>query len=418
MTRMLLVAMGSAGDVNPFVGIGLALQRRRHDVTVITNEHFRSAVEQTGLSFAPAGTDAQYAAAIDHPDFWHPTKGPAALFGLAIATMPETVERVVELNKPGETILVAPPQALGAPIAAEKLDIPFVSAFPNPLLLRSVHCPPKTPMMSIPSWIGPWGIGLLYRYLEGKLDGLLGEKVNAYRASLGLLTRRAVYRSWRDQAAQIIGMWPEWLYEPQLDWPKHANVTGFIEYDGKATVSSNGTADSDAFDLNDVDDHPIVFTCGSAMAQGSDFYAAAAESCRILDRPGILLTQHTRQLPTSLPAGVRHVCYAPLAQLLPKASALVHHGGAGTMGRGLKAGIPQVVMPLAYDQFDNLDRLQRLGVGDGVKRKGLTGRKMAVALYRLLESPAVHDRCKYYASRLRDSDPLEQTCNLIEGVLK
>ena len=88
------------------------------------------------------------------------------------------------------------------------------------------------------------------------------------------------------------------------------------------------------------------------------------------------------------------------------------------MARGLKAGIPQVVMPLAYDQFDNLDRLKRLGVGDGVERKGLTGRKMATVLRRLLESPAVSDRCKYYASRLRESDPLEPTCELIEAVLK
>ena len=131
---------------------------------------------------------------------------------------PETFERVAELHEPGETVLVAPPQALGAPIAAEKLAIPFVSAFPNPLLLRSVHRPPKTPMISIPAWVGPWGVGLFYRYLERKLDRLLGEQVNAYRASLGLLGRRFVYSSWRDQAAQIIGLWPEWLYERQPDW--------------------------------------------------------------------------------------------------------------------------------------------------------------------------------------------------------
>lgn len=417
MTRMLLVAMGSAGDVNPFMGIGLALKRRGHDVTVITNEHFRRAVEQTGLNFAPAGTDAQYAAALDHPDFWHPRKGPAALFKLAIATMPATVERVAELHEAGETVLVAPPQALGAPIAAEKLDLPFVSAFPNPLLLWSVYCPPKTPMMSIPSWVGPRGVGLLYRYLERKLDGLLGEQVNAYRASLGLLTRRLVYQSWRDQSARIIGLWPEWLYGHQPDWPEKATVTGFIEYDGTATVATATDTSDDAFDPGDFDDRPIVFTCGTAMAQGRDFYAAAAEACRILDRPGLLLTQHARQLPVSLPAGVRHVCYAPLARLLPRASALVHHGGAGTMGRGLKAGIPQVIMPLAYDQFDNLDRLKRLGVGEGVERKGLTGPKMATVLHRLLESPAVNDRCKYYASRMRESDPLAQTCELIEGVL-
>ncbi len=87
MARMLLVALGSAGDVNPFVGIGLALKERGHDVTVVTNEHFRAAVQRTGLGFASAGTEAQYAEAIDHPDFWHPKKGPPLLFRFALGKL-------------------------------------------------------------------------------------------------------------------------------------------------------------------------------------------------------------------------------------------------------------------------------------------------------------------------------------------
>jgi UDP:flavonoid glycosyltransferase YjiC (YdhE family) len=52
----------------------------------------------------------------------------------------------------------------------------------------------------------------------------------------------------------------------------------------------------------------------------------------------------------------------PLGQVLPRALALVSHGGIGTVSQALAAGIPQLVMPLGFDQFDNAARLERLGV--------------------------------------------------------
>ena len=58
--KFLLIAIGSHGDVHPFVGMGLALQRRGHDVTIATNGHFESLVRNVGLEFSELGTDEKF----------------------------------------------------------------------------------------------------------------------------------------------------------------------------------------------------------------------------------------------------------------------------------------------------------------------------------------------------------------------
>ena len=95
----------------------------------------------------------------------------------------------------------------------------------------------------------------------------------------------------------------------------------------------------------------------------ADFFEQSALACQKLGRRGILLTKFDEQIPKVLPADVIHVPYAPFSQLLPRCAAIVHHGGIGTTSQALRAGIPQVIVPLAHDQPDNASRVKKLGVG-------------------------------------------------------
>src|SRR5207245_1102827 len=79
--RVLLAPLGSHGDVHPFLGLGLALRARGHDVHVITSEAFRGLIERHGFPFAPVGTEADFEAMIHHPDMWHPGRSIRALLG-------------------------------------------------------------------------------------------------------------------------------------------------------------------------------------------------------------------------------------------------------------------------------------------------------------------------------------------------
>ena len=159
---------------------------------------------------------------------------------------------------------------------------------------------------------------------------------------------------------------------------------------------------------------PVVFTPGTMMRHSRQFFAAAVDACVRLGRRGLLLTRFRDQLPASLPAGVRHFDYVPLSQVLPRSAALVSHGGIGTLSPALAAGIPQLVMPLAFDQFDNAARRERLGVAATLLPRRFRGPAVAHELTWLLTSPAVARACRAAAARLHKDEWEDATCRAVE----
>ena len=99
--------------------------------------------------------------------------------------------------------------------------------------------------------------------------------------------------------------------------------------------------------------------------------------------------------------GMLWLPYVALRTLLPRSAALVHHGGIGTTAEALRAGVPQVIVPLAYDQFDNAARVTALGAGASVAggAAGARPRKLAAVLRRLLASEATRTGCARAAAR-------------------
>jgi rhamnosyltransferase subunit B len=105
-----------------------------------------------------------------------------------------------------------------------------------------------------------------------------------------------------------------------------------------------------------------------------------------------------------------------VGRAVPRAAAIVHHGVIGTCARALKAGIPQLVMPMAYDQHDNAYRLGRLGVAKTIERSHFTAQNVASELRQLHESQTVLERCRYYARKFEGGTALESTCDYIEAL--
>jgi UDP:flavonoid glycosyltransferase YjiC (YdhE family) len=75
-----------------------------------------------------------------------------------------------------------------------------------------------------------------------------------------------------------------------------------------------------------------------------------------------------------------HASYAPFSKIFPRAAVVIHHGGIGTCAQAMAAGVPQVVMPLAFDQFDNAARLQKLGLAVVLPAQRFTARRAAMAI--------------------------------------
>ena len=73
--KVLLPTVGSAGDIHPFLAIGIAMQARGHQVEIMSNPLFADLVHQTGLDFFPVGKVEHCEAVYRSPKLWHPVHG-------------------------------------------------------------------------------------------------------------------------------------------------------------------------------------------------------------------------------------------------------------------------------------------------------------------------------------------------------
>lgn len=422
--HVVLIAIGSSGDVHPLIGLGLALRRRGHCVTVATNDYFSPLVARTGLGFASLGTLDEYKAALNNPDVWHPARGLKAIVDHGVGELVGRVYNLLEARlASGEasgalrTVAAGTLLALGARIAQERLGLPYASVAFAPSVMRSLKAPPRLPFLP---WLRHTPLAVKAALLWGldtlAADPLLAPPVNAVRARVGLPPVRGIVRQWWYSPQLNLCLWPAKFGPAQTDWPAHSVLTGFPLWD----ESSDAPLPSDVVSfLQQSGGAPIVFTAGSAMRFGHDFFKAATGACQRLQRRGLLLTRYPEQLPAALSEGVMHAVYAPFSQLLPHAAALVHHGGIGTTAQALCVGVPQLVMPMAHDQFDNADRVRRLGVGDWLPRHRFTESNVARTLRHLLADAGVAQAARQWAlQQAQASDACDAAAQVLEVLMQ
>jgi len=158
---------------------------------------------------------------------------------------------------------------------------------------------------------------------------------------------------------------------------------------------------------------PVVLTPGSFMRQARGFFEAGLKACAALNQRAILLTPYADQVP-ALPTWARHFPYIALQRLAPRASALIHHGGIGTAAQGLRAGLPQLLAPLFFDQFDNAARLEALGAGRRLI-DARDGEEMTGALEAMLV-PQVRAQSRSLRAHFDESDPIAAVCDAVESL--
>lgn len=151
---------------------------------------------------------------------------------------------------------------------------------------------------------------------------------------------------------------PSWFAPQQPDWPKDLQLAGFPLYAHGDKIR----LPPDLERFLEAGEPPVAFAAGTANASSHAFFDASVRACLLSGRRRLPLTQDSAQIPTELPHQVAHFGYVPFTALLPRLPALVHHGGIGTTRQALLAGVPQLVRPMGFDQFDNAQRVLALGV--------------------------------------------------------
>lgn len=414
--RVLLLTLGSHGDVHPFLALALALKARGHEPLLATNPHFRAQADRAGVPFADLGQALDIAEAVRRPGAMDPMRGArVVMHDLILPHVRAVHERTLALARdfrPDAAVTHA--IVLGAHWALERSGVPVVNAALAPIAWMASRDPivfgpwrshnPRVYATRIDAWFGR-------RVMRLMLDG----KLNRLRRELGYPKGRDLLIGEFLRPGLNLGLWSPHYRAPAPGDPRGSVICGFPWFDAHHDHAHDG-AELEAFLA--AGEPPIVFTLGTAAVHLSTrFFAHAAEAARRLGRRAVLLIGRAEYADRArdLPPGVRAFTYAPFSTLLPRAAAVVHHGGIGSTAQTLRSGRPAVVCPLAHDQFDNAARAQRLGVAATLPYRRLSPERLAQALLAVMEDPETHAKARNLGERVRAEDGAAAAARALES---
>lgn len=417
--RIVLSTLGSLGDLHPVMGLALGLRARGHAVMLATSEFYRRKIEAAGLRFSAL----RPLAAPDDPQMLRRVldsrRGPEYLIrGLLLPHIGAMYTDLLTATE-GADFLISGEVVLAAPLVAEKRRLPWGAAILAPFSLFSAYDPPALPFL-------PW-MRLLTRAPPFVQRGLLeaaklltrdwDSPIAELRHSLGLKRSRHPLLLDRFSPLLNLAMFSAVLGRRQPDWPVNTVQTGFVFHDQDGHDQDGETRRQRLTAFLDGGPAPITFTLGSAavMDPGRFFEESAAAAC-LLGRRAVLLMGGNSP-PATVSNGILAIDYAPYSWVFPQSACVVHQGGVGTTAQALRAGVPQLVMPYAFDQPDNALRVKRMGVALSVSRQRYTADRAARRLDCLLSSPAYREHARQIRQRIDAEDGVSKACDAVESAM-
>nr|WP_316644522.1 glycosyltransferase [uncultured Roseateles sp.] len=371
----MLCTFGTGGDLYPFLRLAQGLRQRGRRTLLLVPRFHEARVRESGLAYLAFGTHEQSQAVLDEPDLWHERKG----FGVVWRGLLPSAQVVHDLvdalprNLPC-TVLSHP---LMVPLAAlargSRPDLRIVGAYLAPAGLRTVHDPLMMGSLPVPRWVPLSWRSALWRAIDRFwMDPDLLPGLNAARTVRGLAPVTSFLPHMQAACDASVGLFPAWYAARQPDWPP-TFVEGHFPLP-PAPAGGSLSPELETFLASGAP--PIAFTPGTGHRHAARYFADALPVLRALGRRGLFITPYADQVPQPLPPEVLWQASAPFEILLPRLAMLVHHGGIGTTAEALRAGTPQLIVPYAFDQFDNGMRVQRLGAGAVLPAARANARRM------------------------------------------
>ena len=412
--RITIFAAGSRGDIQPCITLGKGLQQAGYQVCLAAPENFADFIQKNGVGFYPVGGDVQQIMASDTGRKFMETGGANPI--RSIMAMRKLIAPVAKrmagdaydaCKETDALICLGVFSAFGKSIA-EALNIPVMNIEPTPLL--------PTKAFPAPSWPLQRNLGGVHNYLSGVamlrvIWQWYSPFVNDFRRRLGLTPFSAAHFLRRLKSTPMLSAYSPSIIPHPADWPGSVHVTGYLFLDNQPDWQP--PPELEAF--LDAGDPPVYIGFGSMSGRRPEPLAklilqALAKS----GQRGVLLTGWGGFQTGAVPENVFVLNSAPHSWLFPRMSAVIHHGGAGTTAEGLRAGVPSIIIPFAFDQSFWGARIKTLGLGvDPIAQKNLTADRLANAISIAVTNSDMKQRASSYGAAIRAEDG---TGNAIEVI--
>lgn len=413
--KITIVTVGTWGDIQPYLALGVGLQRSGDQVCMAVPPQFEREVASRGLFFSPLRYDL-YGAVLRAggqamlesgrfpaervPGLWR-ALGPLIQQGMADCLQAAEGAEVMIV-----TINTWP---LGQSVA-ERKNLPLVRAFYSP----------ATPTRAFPypdAFVEVPFEGILNRASFKLVEQVLWQ---AYRPHVNKARRTILGLPALGMGGPLTRMneqhWPVlYGFSPSIlrpaDWGEWIHVTGywFLERDREWTPPE------EVMEFLASGPPPVFVGFGSMTSSEPGKLTELVLNALARSRQrGILVSGWGGLAPATVPGWVYSVANIPYDWLLPQVALAIHHGGSGTTGAACRAGIPSIVVSHLFDQPFWGRTLAAIGVGpEPIPRSRLTADRLAAAIASVLDSKTMRARAHQLGAAIRKEDGIDRAVQVI-----
>jgi UDP:flavonoid glycosyltransferase YjiC (YdhE family) len=385
------------------LALGQVLRQRGHNVLIAAPPDFAVWVQSLGFDFAPLGLHMQQYL-IDNPAVLtgNVRRATPLLKRYFADELPPQMQKLLAICTDADA-LVWGGLALTAPSVAERLGIPALGVLYSTCMIPSgSHPPPTVRWHGLSHWINR----ALWRLHDRMAANMIGQPLNQARRQNGLdevnLHNHVLHGC--DYAIAV----DETLFPGDPTWPPNLQRANYLFLDDPEPLNP----ELDAWLQNG--EPPVYIGFGSMGGHGTQrIETLVLQAMETSGRRCLIAAGWAGLGSRTLPSGWRCVAAAPHAQLFPRMAVVVHHGGSGTTAQALRAGVPQVLLPLILDQYHHAHRLHLAGLtAKPVSMERIDAKQLSQSIEAAIAWPLAPRKAA--ATRMQQSDGATQVAKQIE----
>ena len=404
-----ILTYGSRGDVQPFLPLSLGLMKNGHSVKLAAPSRFEELVEGYGIQFFPLPGEPEDLSQRLNDVGFNFIKMVQEMMDHAVEIGLEMLQKTNEACADADLIIHTFAHVVGAHTLAREKNIPDIHVQTFPMF---------TPTGDYPNVTMP---DLKTRF-SNRLTHLVSQKITWWTSSLGFeqvrrragLPKRKLYSPFKKDPLRplmpILCAWSPSVLPPSNDWADNIHVTGYYFFDIDESYKHPVLLQN----FLDAGKPPVCISFGSMVNRDEGrIYEIVRDALKKTNNRGVVLSGWSA-VKDQASDDLVFLDAVPHDWLLPYCKMIIHHGGAGTTSSGLRAGIPNVVVPFTADQPFWGNRVQAIGAGPKpVFVNKLSVDNLTQAIFKA-DTESVRDWAQVIGQRLRSENGVQYASRLIE----
>lgn len=412
--QIVIIALGSRGDVQPYVALGKGLRAAGHAVRLMTHDAFESLVTAHGLEFWIARGNVQEVAESEE---MRALLEKGNFLAISAYTAKAAQKAAMEWATDGlaacagADLLIAGIGGLFMGLSlAEKLNLPLIQAYVTPFSPTRAFAGALLPR-PVPAWLNRLSHHTVRQIMwQGSrtADNLVRQQV----LDLPKAPFWGPYGSGQTRKLPILYGFSPSVIAPPTDWPGEAQVTGawFLP------MGVDWSPPSNLVDFLEAGPPPVYIGFGSMTnRRPAETTAIVTTALAKIGQRAVLLSGWGGLQAENLPDTIFMLDAVPHDWLFPRMMAVVHHGGAGTTAAGLRAGVPSVIVPFFADQPFWGNRVADLGVGPRpIPRQQLTADRLAAAIQTAVTDQSMRRQAAELGTKIQAENGIARAVDILQ----